>query len=176
MAKNLGINVSEGAYVRRVTKGSPAESAGVKAGDVITALNGKALHSSSDLRNRLGLMPVGTTVQLAINRDGKKMDIKVTIGKAPKEAENKIAERPDLDGASFETVEAGSKIKGVRVTDVARGSTAWQLGLRARDIIVAVNRQPVGDFDEFMDALKGSSHATVLAVKRGDEDVRIVLP
>jgi serine protease Do/serine protease DegQ len=176
MAKNLNIDVSEGAYVRRVSKGSPAESAGIKAGDVVTGLNGKPLHSSSDLRNRLGLMPVGTTVELAVNRDGKKMIMKVTIGKTPKEAENKVSERSELEGASFETVESGSKLKGVRVTDVARGSTAWQLGLRARDVIVAVNRQPVADFSEFTDALKESSHATVLAVKRGDEDVRIVLP
>jgi serine protease Do/serine protease DegQ len=176
LAKNLGVDVSEGAYVRRVTKGSPAETAGIKAGDVVTALNGKSLHSSSDLRNRLGLMPVGTTVDLTFNREGKTMSTKVTIGKTPKEAESKVADRAELEGANFETLEAGSKLKGVRVTDVARGSTAWQLGLRARDVIVAVNRQPISDFNELVDALKGSSHATVLAVKRGDEDVRIVLP
>ncbi|TAL00613.1 MAG: DegQ family serine endoprotease [Rhodospirillaceae bacterium] len=176
LAKNLGIDVSEGALVRRVTKGSPAESAGIKAGDVITSLNGKSLHSSADLRNRLGLMPVGTTVELALNRNGTKMSVKVTIGKTPKEAETKIADREELSGANFENVEPGGKVRGVRVTDVERGSNAWQLGLRPKDVIVAVNREPIADFDELTEALKESTHSTVLALKRGDEDVRIVLP
>ena len=83
-----------------------------------------------------------------------------------------IAEQPVVIDSMLLPPEAN----GVRATDVARGSTAWQLGLRARDVIVAVNRQPVADFNEFTDALKGSAHATVLALKRGDEDVRIVLP
>jgi len=176
LAKNLGVDVSEGAYVRQVNKGSPAEAAGIKAGDVVTALNGKPLHSETDLRNRLGLMTVGTTVELAINRNGSKMNVKVTIGKTPKEAETKIADREELEGASFDNMEPGAKVHGVRVTDVERGSAAWQLGLKPKDIIVAVNRQPVADFDQLTDALKASTHSTVLAVRRGDEDVRIVLP
>jgi len=176
MAKNLKLNVSEGALVRRVTKSSPAEQAGIKAGDVITALNGKPLHSSSDLKNRLGLMPVGTTVELAVNHDGNTSTVKVTIGKTPKEATSRIADREELSGASFEDVEPGGKMRGVRVTDVERGSNAWALGLRPRDIIVAVNREPVADLGALNDALKASNHSTVLALRRGDEDVRIVLP
>jgi serine protease Do/serine protease DegQ len=173
MAKNLGIDATEGALIGRVVKGSPAESAGIKAGDVVTALNGKQLHSSADLRNRLGLLPVGTTVELAVNRDGKKMNIKVTIGKSPKAEVAKAAEREELQGATFESADSD---KGVRVTDVSRGSNAWQIGLRPRDLIVAVNRKTVSNFNDFMDALKDSRHSTVVALKRGEEDVRIVLP
>ena len=176
IAKNLGINVSEGALVRRVIKGSPAEAASVEAGDIITHLNGRHLRGSADLRNRLGLMPVGTTVELTYNRDGKTRKAKVTIGKTPKEASARISEHEALQGASFENTDEDAKTKGVLVSNVRRGSVPWQLGLRTNDVIVAVNRKRVKNLDDFLDAMKDSASSTVLALKRGEEDVRIVLP
>ena len=83
-------------------------------------------------------------------------------------------DRPALEGANFDDSESGTN--GVRVSDVQRNSTAWTLGLRPRDLIVAVNRTPVKDLTEFSAALKASPRATVLAVKRGDEDLRMVMP
>jgi serine protease Do/serine protease DegQ len=178
VAKNLGIDATEGALVNNVIKGSPSESAGVKAGDVITAVNGKAVHGSSDLRNRIGLMTVGTSVELAINRDGKKLSLKVAIGKSPntKQAATEVPDRPALEGATFDDVDPSEKARGVRVAEVQRNSNAYQVGLRSRDLIVAVNRSPVKSVEEFNEALTKSTRSTVLAIRRGDEDLRIVLP
>ena len=72
-----------GARVDGLPPGGPAEKAGLKAGDVITSLNDKPIRSSSDLRVRLSLMTVGTSVDLGVNREGKKMTVKVAIGKTP---------------------------------------------------------------------------------------------
>ena len=177
IAKNLGVDATEGALVGAVGKGSPAEAAGIKAGDVITAVDNKSVRGSQDLKNRLGLMTVGTSVDLTVLRESKKSNVKVAIGKTPKtEAafSKEEIDRPALEGANFDDSESGTN--GVRVSDVQRNSTAWTLGLRPRDLIVAVNRTPVKDLTEFSAALKASPRATVLAVKRGDEDLRMVMP
>ncbi len=187
MAKNLGLENTQGAFVSSLVPGSPAQAAGVKAGDVITAVDGKPVRTSQDLKNRLGLMTVGTSVELAVNRDGKKMDIKVAIGKTPnsksEQAAATAAEMPNregLDGASFDDVDPSDKQRGVRVTDVTRNSAAWTIGFRPRDLVVAVNRTPVKSLEEFTTALKTSLRQTVLSIRRGEgataEDFRVILP
>ena len=184
MAKNLGLENTQGAFVNALVPGSPAQAAGVKAGDVITAVDGKPVRTSQDLKNRLGLMTVGTSVELAVNRDGKKMNIKVAIGKSPTDkkeaAVTDLPNREGLDGASFDDVDPSDKQRGVRVTEVQRNSAAWTIGLRPRDLIVAINRTPVKSFEEFTTALKTSLRQTVLSIRRGEgataEDFRVILP
>jgi len=184
MAKNLGLENTQGAFVNALVPGSPAQAAGVKAGDVITAVDGKPVRTSQDLKNRLGLMTVGTSVELAVNRDGKKMNIKVAIGKSPTDkkeaAVTDLPNREGLDGASFDDVDPSDKQRGVRVTEVQRNSAAWTIGLRPRDLIVAINRTPVKSLEEFTTALKTSLRQTVLSIRRGEgataEDFRVILP
>ena len=177
LAKNLGIEQTEGAIVQSLEKGSPAEAAGVKAGDVVIALDGKPVHSMNDLHNRIGLMTVGTTVDLTILRDKARKEIKVTIAKAPDEQkEAKLNDdHPMLEGASFENPDTGDKTKGVVVTQVERGSPAFQLGLRQGDRIVAVNRKSVNTLDDLKLALKDSGRQSALFVKRGDQDQMFVI-
>ena len=175
LAKNLGMEQVEGALVGTIAKGSPAEVAGVKAGDVVIAMDGKPVHTSGDLRNRIGLLTVGTSINLTILRDKARKDIKVTIGKAPAEQEvAKVNERPELEGATFSSSGADDKVKGVVVTAVERNSPAAQR-LRLGDHIISVNRKPVNSVEEFKTALKDSGRSSALFVKRGDEDVLIVL-
>ncbi len=181
LAKNLGMEQAEGALVGTIAKGSPAEAAGVKAGDVIIAMDGKPLRSSDELRNRIGLLTVGTSINLTILRDKAHKDIKVTIGKAPNETEvAKVNERPELEGATFSAAPSDDKVKGIVVTQIERNSPAAQRNLRQGDHIVAVNRKPVNTVDEFKTALKESGRSSALFVKRGDkdgamEDILIVL-
>jgi Do/DeqQ family serine protease len=181
LAKNLGMEQAEGALVGTIAKGSPAEVAGVKAGDVIIAMDGKPLRSSDELRNRIGLLTVGTSINLTILRDKGRKDIKVTIGKAPNEQEvAKVNERPELEGATFGAAPSEDKIKGVVVTAIERNSPAAQRNLRQGDHIIAVNRKAVNTIEEFKTALKESGRSSALFVKRGDkdgamEDILIVL-
>jgi serine protease Do/serine protease DegQ len=176
LAKNLGIDQTEGALVGTIEKGSPAETAGVKAGDVVVAMDGKPVHGMTDLRNRIGLMTVGSTVDLTVLRDKGRKDIKVVIGKMPTETQTaKVDNVQSLEGATFGNPDPGDKVKGVVVTEVERGSPAFQRGLKKDDHIVAVNRKNVNTVDEFKNALKDSGRQSALFVKRGDEDLLIVV-
>ena len=71
LADKLGASELAGAFVQQVVEGSAADKAGVKAGDVITAVNGQSVRSAAELRNRIGLMRIGESVDLGLVRDGK---------------------------------------------------------------------------------------------------------
>ena len=177
LAKNLGVERAEGALIMSVVKGSPAEKAGLKGGDVVIEMDGKPLHSQTELRNRLGLTQVGTSVALTILRDKQRRDVKVTIAKPPTDQVlAKVEGRPALEGASYTTADSGDRAKGVKVTDVERDSKAAQVGLKPGDIIVAVNRKSVGNIEEFRTAMKESTRQTALFIKRAGEDVLLLVP
>ena len=179
LAKNLGVSQMHGAVVGKIEKDSPADHAGLRAGDVVIAVNDKPLVGSADLRNRIGLMTIGTEAHLTVLRDGSKKNMDVTIGKLVTEQKvaTAVSERPTLEGASFSTVSlADSKGgKGVRITDVERNSPAYQVGLRANDVIVSVNRTPVKNMEDFNSALKESKRRAALFIKRGDEDLLVIV-
>ena len=176
LAKNLGIDRVEGALIGAVVKGSPAEAAGLKAGDVAIELDGKPLKGSADLRNRIGMMTLGTSVNVSVLRDGSKKDFKLAIGKPAEQIiEAKAEDRAALMGATFSNTEPSDKVKGVRVTNVERGSPAFQSNLRPGDVIVSVNRKDVANVDDFTAAMKSSERQTALFIKRGGEDILVIV-
>ncbi|MDX2144462.1 MAG: Do family serine endopeptidase [Rhodospirillaceae bacterium] len=173
LAKKLGISEEAGAVIQRVEKGTPGDLAGLKAGDVAIALDGKPLKGSSDLRNRVGLTQVGTTVVLTVIReDGEKKDIKIKLEKAPKQEIAAVEDRETLKGASFSNSDTG---KGVVVKDIQRGSAAATAGLRPGDVVMSVNRKAIANVDEFEKALKDGGRQVALSVKRGDEDLFLII-
>lgn len=175
LAKNLGIEQSEGAVIQRVEKDSPGEKAGLKAGDVAIVLEGKPVKGSGDLRNRVGLVRVGTTITLTVIRDGQKRDFKVKLEKLPETKEvAAIEEREALEGARFSNPESGEG-SGIVVREVQRSSPAWQAGLRERDVVLAVNRKAIKNVDEFEKALKAGGRQVALSVKRGNEDLFLII-
>jgi Do/DeqQ family serine protease len=177
LAKNLGINQTEGALIGSVVKGSPAEAAGLRAGDVAVELDGKPLRGMSDLRNRIGMMTLGTSVKVTVLRGGKKQDFNITIGKPPgaQVIEAKAEDRPALLGATFGNIDPTENVKGVRVLNVERGSPAAQSNLRPGDIIVSVNRKEITNVEDFSAAMKASERQTALFIKRGGEDVLVIV-
>ena len=84
LAKEFGVPSVEGALVAEVLKGSPAEKAGIKKGDVIVSFNGKKVADSTDLRNFTAMSPIGTKVTLGVIRDKKQITVEATIGRMPK--------------------------------------------------------------------------------------------
>jgi len=147
IAKEYGLGEASGALVAGVAPGSAAEKAGVRTGDVVSAVDAHVIRNAAELRRTIGMLRVGDKVDLSLLRDGK--PLKVTA---------LIAER----GA----VEAGGG--GVTVKSVQEGSPAAQAGLRANDLIVGVGRVPVTSLKAFREASRGAS-LLLLNVRRGSQ-------
>jgi len=178
LAKAFDIKETHGAVISKVVEDSPAAKAGLQPGDVVVAVNGRPVSAASDLRTTIGLMPVGETVHLEIVRNGMHRNVSVTIAKA---IETKLEGRqinPRLGGAAFgeineESPEFGN-LQGVAVLGVTPGSAAWAAGLRKGDIIVSVNRQPVGNLEAFRKLAHGND-GLLLNIRRGQGALFILI-
>jgi serine protease Do/serine protease DegQ len=170
IAQSMGLpNDVQGALVSQVVEGSAAEKAGVKAGDVITAVNGRPVKDASGLRNSIGLLSVGEKVDISLLRDGKPRRITAVISERDEAAEAKAAgTHPGLEGADIVDGQ-----NGVLIRSVAEGSPAAQRGLRTNDVILAVGRTRVANVAEFQRATEGQS-AFVLQIRRGN--AMLVIP
>jgi serine protease DegQ len=172
LAHMLGLtDVTRGAVVTRVRAGSPAETAGIKPGDVIVSLGGKLVASDQELHNLEGLGSAGAAVQVGILREGKP----VTLNASLKVQELHTAKGDALDarlaGATF--VDSSESLRrrgitGVTVARIAESSKAFTSGLRGGDVIVAVNQRDIDNAVDFERIVGTTPHQLVFTVVRGD--------
>ena len=179
LAKAFDIKETKGAVISKVVKDSPAERAGLMAGDVVISVNGKPVMTSSELRNSIGLLPVGETVTMDVIRDGKARTVKVTIAETVQDKLDGKRLNPRLQGATFGAIDEGNPdfghLKGIIVVDLAPGSPAWASGLRKDDVIVSVNRRAVTDLREFQKAVQGDNRGLLLNIRRGNGALFILI-
>jgi serine protease Do/serine protease DegQ len=177
LAGSLGLASTDGAIISSVEPDSPAAKAGLKARDVVTGVNGRSVRNSIDLRNKIGLMPVGEILNLDLIRNGKPMTMKVKIGKPLDVASTEAETVPQLAGATVANFKSGSPrgAEGVVVTKVEPNSPAWAHGLRPGDIIVGVNRKKVRSVTEFLAAVQASRDSVYLNLLRGDFRVTLMI-
>jgi serine protease Do/serine protease DegQ len=163
IAQSMGLpENTQGALVSQVVDGSAAERAGVKAGDVITAVNGRPVKDAGGLRNAIGLINVGEKVDLSLLRDGKPRRVTAVVSERDQAAEAKATgAHPGLAGADIVDGQGG-----VLIRSVAEGSPAAQRGLRTNDVILQVGRTRVATVDEFRRAT-ADQPAFVLTLRRG---------
>jgi len=171
--KALGLN--GGVVVTDVKKGGPADKAGIKAEDVLLAMNGKPFKDGDDLMMRIADTPVGTSVSIEGERNGAKKSFNVTIEDRMKVFQgdarvNPEGVTPDAEDAPTTASNAKFGIKlvpltdqeraemafedkrGVRVTSVEPDSFAEEIGMTPGDIIVAINRTPIAAPDDVRNA------------------------
>ncbi len=179
LAMALGLASTEGAIISSIDPSSPAEKAGIKPRDVVVAFNGRAVRNSADLRNKIGMVPIGESIELGLLRDGRPLTAKAQIAKpleVPSISEETV---PQLAGASVANIKPGSplhgKVEGVLVTKVEANSPAWLHGIRPGDIIIGVNRRKVRSVQEFLAALKTGESVIMLSLLRGDFRLTIVI-
>jgi serine protease Do/serine protease DegQ len=171
-AKVMGLSVDTGALVSRVVRGSPADKAGIKAGDVVTALNDQALEGSADLRNRIGLIAPGSSVKLSVIRKKETKTISVTLEKASAETASAAAG----DQSVLEGVQLSSGRDGVSVTAIDRNSRAYREGVRRGDVIVGADQQAVHSAEQLAAIQdQNDGEPLVLDIKRGDDQIVLVL-
>jgi Do/DeqQ family serine protease len=173
LAKALGVSLTEGAVVVEVAEGSPAEKAGLKPRDIITSINGRAMRTSSEVRNELGLTPVGERVEIRVLREGKPLTLTARIGEVGGPGGGGVAV-PQLAGARLVEVQRGGRPQGVGVVSVERDSEAWRLGLRRGDVIIAVNQKRVASLGELREALKDADRTLALTIVRGDAVLNLI--
>jgi len=179
LADAMEIRRNSGAVIAQVVERSAADRAGLKVGDVITALDGKAIHSAAQLRNAVGLLRVGERVKLTIIRNGRERVIRVRIAEPEKVSAEAAGLSEQLSGAVLGAIEdhhpLAGRVEGVEVLDVERGSPAARAGLREGDIIVSVNRQPVKSVDDVRRAAAKSEHGILLNIRRGNGALFLVI-
>lgn len=176
LASSLGLASTEGAIISTVDPGSPAEKGGLKPRDVVTAINGRAVRSAVDLRNKVGMRPIGETIDLRVIRDGKPLTVKIKIDKPPEVAGSGSVAVPQLAGAAVANLKAGrGRTEGVLVTEVDANSPAWLHGFRPGDIIIGVNRRKVRSIQELLAVLKASEDVLIFDLLRGDFRLTIVI-
>ena len=152
LAKAFNIDSKQGAVVTHIQSDSAAEKAGLKVGDIVTTIDGDRLINADSLRNTIGLLLVGQSIQLDIIRDGKPRTLHATVEETKKNIPQGTV-HPKLSGATFGDIEQSSpyfgKIEGVMIFSVKQNSPAWNAGLRNDDIITSVNKQAIGSLGEF---------------------------
>ncbi len=179
LAEAFGLQRGGGAVIARVSPGSAADQAGLKPGDVITALDGEPVSRSSDLRNAIGLLRAGTRIKLNILRGGKPRDITavvadpLTVSTAAGKASRHLAGA--TIGPIVDNHPLFGEVDGVSVLEVEHGSAAWSAGLRPADVIVSINQIPVATVDEFRAAAQRNPNNLLLNIRRGNGALFIVI-
>jgi len=155
LAKEFGYKGVNGALVHEVRKGSPAERAGFKAGDIVLKYNGRDVRNANDLQQLVLATRPGTRVEVVVWRDGKEKTLTVKVGNLSEVVET----ASDWLGLQVQTLTKDMArqmgrpdLKGVIVTDVDPDSRAASV-ISPGDVIVSVNRQPVPSVAEYQQAM-----------------------
>jgi len=171
MAKALETNVESGALITNIVPKSAAEEAGLEVGDIIVAVNDKQVDDAAELRNTIGLMRSGDEVAIKYVRDSRSRSTKTMLGEVQSQQLTGSDIHPGLQGAVFAAASTTND-NGVEVTEVAEGSPAAQRGLRAGDVITAVNRRVVRNLQD-LSAIAQDNRILFLLVQRGDRSLML---
>lgn len=175
IARAFNLNVQRGAFVSEVLPNSGSAKAGVKSGDVIVSLNGKALSSFAELRSRIATTEPGSKVKLGLLRNGKPLDVEVTLDKSTSATASAEMIAPQLQGASLSDGQLKDGTKGIVISDVEKGSAAAQVGLHKDDVIIGINRQRTQSIADMRKVLETKPSVIALNVMRGEENIYLLL-
>ncbi|WP_226813624.1 Do family serine endopeptidase [Candidatus Profftia lariciata] len=174
LAQAFKLDAQRGAFVNEVLPNSAAAKAGIKAGDVIIALDNNLLNSFAELRAKIGSASPGTILKLGMLRNGQPMTIFVTLGNSgitTIQAEN-IS--PALQGATL----SNGNIKGtmgIKIDDVTIGSIAAQMGIHKGDLIIGVNRERIRDIISLRKSLSANPPVIALHILRNGTSMYLLI-
>jgi serine protease Do len=186
IADSLGMKTAQGAIVDEPQDGSPAAKAGIVAGDVITAVDGKDVKDSRELVRRIGAMAPGATVSLAVLHEGAQKTVSLTLGQLPDQRQARAG------GGNTEQGKPGDNAPrlgltlapgndgggaGVAVTGVDPNGPAAEHGVKTGDVILDVGGKTVsnpGDVRQQLAALRKDGKNTVLMRMKSGNDTKFV--
>jgi S1-C subfamily serine protease len=165
------------AVIASVVPGASAERAGLQTGDVITAVDGRALRGTEDLRNRLSLIRQGGMVELLALRGGTPFTTRVQLAEAPVQLLGGKELNPLLEGVAFAVVT--SMIEGIEdeieVYSVDRASEAWRSGLRKGDLVMAVNQERIDGAQDLTELVHAARARLAMTVRRQGRTTLVLL-
>jgi S1-C subfamily serine protease len=218
-ASRLKLNSARGAFILSLDQDGPACRAGLKARDVIVAVDGKSIRDSAQLASLMHSMQGGKVADVSVLRDGQQQEVKVTLGRRHEwmSAQHPMPPVPNtkvlaagplvpMPPVAYPTVDVEVPVytpssarrglvveslnaqlgeffgvprgQGVLVRNVQKGSTAAHVGLRAGDVIVRINGDPIRDLADWrrsMNALSGKASFSVIRDKR-EQTIEMNLP
>ena len=172
LAKAMKVDAQRGAFVSQVMPNSSAAKAGIKAGDVITSLNGKPISSFAALRAEVGSMPIGSKVTLGLLRDGKAVNVSLELQQSSQNQVDSSTIFSGIEGAEMSNKGAD---KGVVVNNVKANSPAARIGLKKGDVIMGANQQPVKNIAELRKILDSKPSVLALNIQRGDTSIYLLM-
>lgn len=174
LAKAMKVDAQRGAFVSQVMPNSSAAKAGVKAGDVVVSMNGKAISSFAALRAEVGSMPVGSKLTLGLLRDGKPVSVNLELQQSSQTQVDSATIFTGIEGAEMSN-RSGKDEKGVIVNNVKGNSPAARIGLKKGDIIIGVNQQVVNNIAELRKILDTKPSVMALNIQRGDSTIYLLM-
>ena len=157
-----------GALVSQVPNYSPAEIAGIHAGDIIQSINGIPIHNGGQVKNVVGMLRVGDKISVKLLRKGKTINTTITLTD-PKDYK-KVAEHdnPFLFGLVLrdfnQTITGQGHLVGVEVVDTDEDSMAWHAGIRPGDVITSANQIPIANVAQLQEIAKQSKQELLVNI------------
>lgn len=176
LAEALRLDRAEGALVSQVFSGSAAEAAGIQAGDVIVAVDGEPLRKAADLRLKMALTRIGSTVDIRLLRRGEPMEVQAVLAEAIAAQMEAPSDIPFLASVTLESMDPGTPSQaGARVLSVDPDSPAGRAGLAVGDVIVSVDQHPVATPADAIEAARQAQGHLLLNVMRFGSMLFIVI-
>ncbi len=186
IAESVGLTRPTGALVTDVDPQGPAATAGLKHGDLITAIDGKLVESPESFGFRFGTKPLGGTTVLTTRRDGRNVDLRIKLVRAPDTpapdlvklgGDNPFAgiTAENLSPAVAEELSNTENRDGVVIIDIAPESNAATVAFQKGDLILAVNGRAIHTTADLKDATLGQHYYWKLSIGRGGQVINTVL-
>lgn len=171
LAKTFGMSNTDGVLVASVIEGDPASLSGIKAGDIIVAVDGEPITDSRTLTKIIGSKSPKDKVVLTVFRDGKTIDVKVSLGERPVSTDisqdDSINKNRSL--AVTQLSEEGARNLGIKsgvvVSGISEESAAFEAGLRKGDVIVWFNKKDIANPKQFYDMFDKTKKGDVIGLK-----------
>ncbi|NEV78704.1 DegQ family serine endoprotease [Rhodopseudomonas sp. BR0C11] len=185
IAETLGLKRPGGALVASVTKGSPAERAGLKLSDLIVSIDGFAIDDPNAFDYRFATRPLGGAAQLDVQRSGKAVKLSIPLETAPDSGRDElvITARSPFQGAKIANISPAiademrldPSVEGVVVTELPEDSTAANVGFQKGDIIVAVNNTRIAKTSDLERVAGQTARLWRIMLVRGGQQIQVTL-
>ena len=172
IAKAMELDISQGGFVEQVVPNSAAAEAGLKAGDVIIAVNGKAVRSFFELRAKISSIGANKKVKLTVIRDGESEVFTVKLKQDQSADIAAVSIHPMLEGTKLEN---DTKTQAILIESVSDGSLAQRAGFQEGDFITGVNRTRIKDIAQLRDYLKDKTGVLAINIVRDNHAQYIMI-